>query len=164
MPVSSVTQVLLRLFALSWALTGLVQLGQAVVQARHHFGGPMLAAPLIMLLMSHLAWRFSPRISKALARGCDSEIHLQGVTQSQLYATVFVGLGMYFALESFANVFNWLHFFAINSSPDYGFHKENSPSYYDLTENLMTLVAGIALIFTARIWAEKLTRRTEKAG
>ena len=159
MPLSSVTQVLLRLFALSWALTALARLAQTAVQARNHwFSGATLAAPLVMLLMSILAWRFSPRISRALARGNDSEITLQGVTLSQLYATVFVGLGMYFALSSFADVFNWLHFFAINSSPDYGFHRENSPSYYDLTESLLTFGAGIALIFTARIWAEKLTR------
>ncbi|HBJ83733.1 MAG TPA: hypothetical protein DDZ88_07680 [Verrucomicrobiales bacterium] len=69
---------------------------------------------------------------------------------------MFVGLGMYFTLYSFANVFSWIHFFSINQSPDYGFHRENSPSYYSLTENGMTLAAGIALIFTARRWAEKL--------
>ena len=69
---------------------------------------------------------------------------------------------MYFALDSFADVFNWLHFFAINNSPDYGFHHDNKPSYYDLTKNLLTLIAGITLIFTAHIWAEKLTRQGEK--
>lgn len=158
MPLSGITQVLLRLFALSWALTGLVQLAQAFVQARNHFGGPLLAAPLIMLMMSSLAWRFSPRISRALARGNDNGLNLQGITLRQLYATTFVGLGMYFALGSFADVFNWLHFFAINRSPDYGFHHENSPSYYDLTESVITFAAGLGLIFTARIWAEKLTR------
>ncbi len=163
MPISSIAQVLLRLFALSWALTGLVHLAQAAMQTYiHQFSGPMLAAPLVLLLLSYLAWHFAPSISRALARGNDDAVSLQGVTLSQLYATVFVGLGMYFALDSFANVFNWVHFFTINSSPDYGFHRENSPSYYDLTENLLTLVAGIALIFTARIWAEKLTRQVEK--
>ena len=49
MPLSSITQVLLRLFALSWALTGLVQAGY------YKFSGPMLAAPLIMLMMSRIA-------------------------------------------------------------------------------------------------------------
>ena len=163
MPLSSITQVLLRLFALSWALTGLVQLAQTAMQAGYYkFSGPMLAAPLIMLLMSSIVWRFAPRISQALVRGNDTAVSLQGVTQSQLYATVFVGLGMYFALDSFADVFNWLHFFAINNSPDYGFHHDNKPSYYDLTKNLLTLIAGITLIFTAHIWAEKLTRQGEK--
>lgn len=165
MPISRIAQVLLRLFALNWALTGLVQLAQAAMQFYNsQFNSPMLAVPLILLLLSFLAWQFAPSISRALARGNDDAVSLQGITLSQLYATVFVGLGMYFALGSFADVFNWVHFFAINSSPDYGFHRENSPSYYDLTENLLTLVAGIALIFTARIWAEKLTRQTETAG
>ena len=56
MPLSSITQVLLRLFALSWALTGLVQLAQTAMQAGYYkFSGPMLAAPLIMLMMSRIA-------------------------------------------------------------------------------------------------------------
>jgi len=110
-----------------------------------------------------IAWLLAPRIARRLARNNDGSISLQGVTQFQLYSTVFVGLGMYFTLNSFANVFSWIHFFSINQSPDYGFHRENSPSYYTLTENGMTLAAGIALTLTARRWAEKLCGKTVTA-
>lgn len=168
MPASSIAQVLLRLFALNWAVTGLSQIAYNVFMgAQYGFSYSLLLSlipPLLLIAACVVTWWLAPAISRLLARGNDGAASLQGVTQSQLYATMFVGLGMYFALDSFADVFNWLHFFAIRSSPDYGFHRENSPSYYNLTESLLTLAAGIALIFTAHIWAEKLIHRAEKAA
>ncbi len=35
---------------------------------------------------------------------------------------------------------------------------EETPSYYELLEGVLTLVAGLALVFTAQTWARKLTR------
>lgn len=157
MPVSSIAQVLLRLFALDWAVTGIIQLAPQVFSVfQVGFRAYMLIPPLIYLVACWLVWRFAPHLSRLVARGHDGEVQLHGVTQLQLHTTMLAGLGVYFTLSSFANCFNWIHFFAVSSSPNYGFHRENSPSYYSLTENGMTLAAGIALILTARRWAEKL--------
>lgn len=159
MPTSSIAQVLLRLVALNWAVTGLIELAPIVLSGfQLQFRPFLLVPPLIYLLACWMVWWLAPRISRLLARGNDGEFHLHGVTQLQLHTTMLAGLGVYFSLDSFANVFSWIHFFATSSSPDYGFHRENGPSYYDLTEKVMTLAAGIALILTSRRWAEKLCR------
>jgi hypothetical protein len=105
-----------------------------------------------------LVWIVSPKLSRALARRNDGDFDLRGIGEQQLYSAVFLGLGLYFTLSSFAATFSWIHFFAVNKSPDYGFHQEDQPSYYDMTETAMTLVAGIVLVVTCNTWARKLSR------
>ncbi len=160
MPASSIAQILLRLFALKWLLTGGINFASSIFTGNQHgYYFLSLLPPIIYILAGLLFWFLSPKISLLLAKQNNGEVTLQGVTQEQLFASVLLGLGVFFALNSFANVFSWIHFFAINKSPNYGFHQENQPSYYELSEAAMTLVAGIALIFTSRKWAEKLCRK-----
>jgi len=167
MPASSIAQILLRLFALNWLLTGVIQIASTTALAGQvPFLFYTLAPSLVHIAAAAVFWFVAPRISRLLARRNDGEFTLAGVTERQLYSTAFLALGLYFALNSFANVFSWIHFFAISKSPDYGFHHEEAPSYYQLTEGLMTLVAGVVLVVTARTWAAKLARptRSEPGG
>ncbi|MEC5128840.1 hypothetical protein VSU19_18905 [Verrucomicrobiales bacterium BCK34] len=62
----------------------------------------------------------------------------------------------YFAFSRFGAAFSWIHFFAINRSAEHGFSINERPSYYDLTETVMALVAGIFLICTCKTWARRL--------
>ncbi len=164
MPTSSIAQILLRLFALNWFLLGLIQIGGSVFvyrwQAVNYFRS--LDSSLIYITAAVVLWLSAPKLSRLLAKRNDGEFSLSGVTERQLYSTAFLVLGLYFALSSFANVFSWIHFFSIHKSPDYGFHRESAPSYYSLAEGLLTLIAGVALMLTARTWAIKLTRTPKK--
>lgn len=162
MPASSIAQILLRLFALNWFLMGIFQIGTVMLMADEgsfSFHPSSLIPWLIYLLAGIIFWVMARPLSRLLANRNDGEFTLEGVTERQLYSTAFLSLGLYFALNSFANVFSWIHFFAINKSPDYGFHHQEEPSYYELTEGLLTLMAGVALMLTSRTWAAKLTRK-----
>ncbi len=158
MPTSSVAQILLRTFALNWFLYGLVQLGSMVITfSQGYFTWFSLAPSLVYFVSGIITWVISPKLSRLLAHRNDGEFNFTGVTAHQLYTAVFLGIGLYFTLTSFATSFSWIHFFAVNKSPDYGFHKESQPSYYEMTETIMTLAAGVLLIFTCNIWARKLS-------
>ena len=160
MPVSGIAQILFRIFSLNWLLTGLIQGASVAFISRD--GGLSwfsLLPSIVYLVAGMVFWMIAPWFSRASAKGTDETIRLDGVSERTLFATAFVVLGLYFALNSFARVFSWAHFFAINKSDDYGFHHEEAPSYYELTESLMTLAAGVALILTSQKWAAKLTRR-----
>jgi uncharacterized membrane protein YuzA (DUF378 family) len=161
MPASSIAQILLRLFALNWFLMGIIQIASVVFmsgEGSYFFWS--IAPSFVYVVAGVIFWFVAPPLSRLLAKRNDGEFTLAGVTERHLYSTAFLALGLYFALDSFANVFNWIHFFAINKSPDYGFHHEEAPSYYELTEGALTLVAGVALMLSARTWAAKLTRNT----
>jgi hypothetical protein len=159
MPISSIAQVLLRLFALGWMITGVIQFVSLVLFGS--IGGSSLfavAPGLVYIVAGLIFWFLAPWISRLLAKGSDGEMTLEGVTEVTLFGAVLLGLGMYFVLSSFAVVISWVHFFTINKSPDYGFHQESGPSYYDLSEAVLMLAAGVALVFTARKFAAKLCR------
>lgn len=158
MPASAIAQILLRLFALQWILTSFAQIGSAVFLSESSPLEAYFILPAsIYFVAGIIVWFLAPFLCRLLTTGIDQKVTLDGVTLRQLYATTFIGLGTYFVLNSFANVFSWVHFFIVNKSPEYGFYKESSPSYYDLTEGILTLLAGAALIGTARVWAKKLT-------
>jgi hypothetical protein len=158
MPISSIAQIILRIFALNWFLTGIIQ-GGTMIYITQNGTMPWLSVlpSLVYLLAGIFLWIGSPWLSRLLAKGNDKEVSLRGVSEKSLFATAFISLGLYFALKSFAGAISWIHFFAINKSPDYGFHREEAPSYYDLSEQILTLVTGIALILTSQIWASKLS-------
>lgn len=159
MPTSSIAQILIRIFALSWIIRGLVPLLTVFFLGSDFFGAIPLYASLPYIIASVMFWWLAPGLSRLIAKGYDQGIpSLKGVTERQLFSTAFVSIGAYFVLSSVGKVFSWAHFFIIYQLPAYGFHRESQPSYYDLMENILTLVAGAALIGTARIWAAKLTR------
>ena len=164
MPISSIAQIILRIFALNWFLTGIIQGGTIVYINQNGTLSWLSVLPsLVYFLAGIFLWFGSPWFCRLLARGNDREVSLVGVSEKSLFAAAFVSLGLYFALKSFAGAVSWVHFFAINKSPDYGFHHEEAPSYYDLSEQVLTLIAGITLILTSHIWASKLaSSRTKK--
>jgi hypothetical protein len=163
MPISSVAQILLRIFALNWFLTGLVQIAGMAFTFRHeYFTWFSLAPSAVYFVAGIIVWMAAPKLSRFLAHRNDGEFDLGGIKEVHLYSAVFLALGLYFALSSLAVAFSWMHFFTVNSSPDYGFHKENQPSYYDMSEKFMTLAAGVFLTITCNTWARKLTQTQPK--
>lgn len=159
MPISSVAQILLRIFALNWFLSGLVQIASMAFTFRQgYFSIFTLAPSSVYFVAGILVWIIAPKLSRFLAHRNDGDFNFKGVTEQQLYAAVFLGLGLYFSLTSFAAAFSWVHFFAVNKSPEFGFHQESKLSYYDMSETIMTLAAGVVLILTCNTWARKLAR------
>lgn len=166
MPSSSIAQILLRIFALNWFLTGFIQVAAFASSFQQNYQlDSFLIQGIVYLAGGILAWLIAPRLSRLLTRRNDGHFNLEGVTEQPLYTAVFLGIGLYFTLLSFGSAFSWIHFFAISKSPDYGFHRESQPSYYDMSETLMTLAAGVFLLFTSKTWARKLTcNQSDKGG
>jgi len=81
-----------------------------------------------------------------------------------LYSTAFVGIGLWFALGNVARVFNWLHFYIAYRGTPVEQGRANLGSLYNLSESALTFLAGVILVFSAPIWARKLTKMSERAG
>ncbi|MEX1119509.1 MAG: hypothetical protein WEB60_12030, partial [Terrimicrobiaceae bacterium] len=162
MPISSITQVLLRLSALNWFVTGLVQLASTIFSFRGDSFSPIqLAAPVIILLAGIVCWTLAPFLSRHFTKGADSAVSLEGVTLASLYSTAFVGLGLWFALANVAQVFNWIHFYVSYSSQVQGMTDTGPGSFYSLSQAALTFAAGVILVATAQTWARKLTKKCE---
>ena len=162
MPLSSIAQILLRLTSLHWFITGLIQLVITLFPIRHDsFSIPPLAAPSIFLLAGALFWVFAPFLSRQFTRGADSAISLEGVSLASLYSTAFVGLGLWFALGNFAIAINWIHYYISYGSNIEKMTNTGLGSFYNFSQPAMTVVAGVVLVASARIWARKLTKESE---
>lgn len=165
MSASSLAQVLLRLIALKWIVEGVAHLISAIASSAsmgrlHVFG---YAATVACFVCGVVVWFVAPRLSHLIVGKLDQEREGRGVTLRQLFATAILGLGLWFALETFGSVFNWVHYFATTETMSWRIHPDDQASLYDLTDTLLTFSAGVFLIFTARIWARKLCPE-EQAG
>lgn len=158
MPASAIAAILLRLYALNLAITGLVQ---SVMQGAAHLAGGSAwiysALPaLVHLIAGATLWFLAPPFARFLAARHDEPFRLEGLTEAQLYSAVFLGLGLWFSLSSFAGVFNWLHYFAVARSSSNPWEGEDGTNLYSLSREALTLAAGLLLVFTGPVWAVKL--------
>ncbi len=162
MPVSSIAQIFIRLYAVKLFISAFASFGGLLTIARGASFEPVIflygSIPNMMILVcAIILWLFAPLFSRWLTSGGNELLSLAGITPTHLYSAVFLGLGVYFVMDSFSNVLGWIHFFAVNHSNGAGgFHMDEEPSYYDLTERVLTLVGGIALIITCRRFGARI--------
>ena len=156
--INIVTLILIRLFALNWGVMGPTQVVAPLVTGQP-FALWSFAVPLAYLGAGVIGWCVAPFIAKLVTGKISApmpEVCLPG--RGDLYATAFVGLGAYFALSSFGRAFNWIHYFIVSRNDEHGFYKNESPSYYDLTEPALTLAAGVTLFLLGGRLAERMNR------
>jgi len=161
MPASTIAAVLLRLFALNFVLKGTLEvIGAFAFTGGWASGGIQPAAiGVIQIIFGIVFWWTAPRFSRFLAGRSEDPVQLMGVTEEQLYATTFLGVGLWFALSSFAGVFNWIHYFAVNRPSEQDSSTGEEANVYAFMESLFPLAAGLVLIFTCKTWAAKVTHR-----
>jgi hypothetical protein len=160
MPVSSIAQIFIRLYALKTLVGALASFGGMLTIVRNppYDGWNLLLAflpNLLVITAGVVLWMVAPWLSRLLTKKGNGDLTLGGVTREDLFAAILLGLGVYFIMDSFSNVIGWTHYFAINSS-DRGFRMDDNISYYDLTERVLTMVGGFALTLTCRTWARRL--------
>ena len=77
MPVSSIAQILLRLFALSWILTGFIQVASFILLSFEGlFSLFSTAGPIIYFVGGIILWVLAPGISRFISAGNDGEVSL----------------------------------------------------------------------------------------
>ncbi len=160
MPVSALATVLLRLLAFYWLVVSVIGGGAALLRYINHTPGDTFtlafAGAILPVLVAGNVWHFAPALGRRIARHHDQCISLEGVTREDLYAVTILGIGLYLAISSLGQTINWVHFFATQHDQTFGFLIRSSPSYYDLSEPLITFAAGFGLVLSAKAWARKL--------
>lgn len=160
MPLSAIVQVLLRLAALNWFITGMIQGIVTPFQAgpSESFVASQLVTAGVILILGIIFWIFAPFLSRLFTQGADEPVSLAGVSLRSLYSTAFVGLGLWFALKNFPRIFNGIHFYITASPQEASAIPSRITAFYNLSEAALTFLAGLVLVATARIWAGKLTK------
>ena len=163
MPLSCIVVIGFRMFVLYWLIRS-VEMALAVTAAHaKSIQAPQdywdYTAPVGLIILAALIWRFAPAISRLLARGYESTVAVPAVPRLDLYSFAFVLLGLYFALWSVAPAINWVHY-VLNTTAAGSRQAENS--LYDLAGSLLTLTAGLIMLLFARHWARRLVAAEER--
>lgn len=168
MPLKSIVVIVLRLFALNWLLydvtlwtIAFLSLSPSVSVSSQPGFIALYAPPSLILLAAILIWLLAPLIARLVSPDPDATVDLSGLSLYHLYCFGFVFLGLYFILSSFADVINWIHYFAMeahnSAKPD-----PQGQSLYQASRPALTFVGGLISLLGAPRWARKLLRREEK--
>ena len=168
MPISSLAQILIRIFALFWTVFGAIAIAAQAFAASHSMGNQMaLQIAVIRIFLGTLLWFFAPTIAWAASRGNDQELQFKGITETQLFSTAFVALGIYFALSALPDISHGLYLLITVEEQLTGDGMEASMARIfqqsNFTKELLirptlSFGFGVVSILSARAWAKKLTR------
>jgi hypothetical protein len=165
MPLSSIVVIVVRLFALNWLLQALVLIATAFPLS---YDRPVSAALLqygpgvVLVILAVCLWAVASAVTRFVSRGFDATVSVGSLSRSDLYAFAFVFLGVFFILSSFADVINWIHYFAAVSHYD-ARHDPRIQSFYRFTRPCLTLAAGFVSLLGAPRWTKKLLSRDERS-
>jgi hypothetical protein len=166
MPLSSIVVIVIRLFALNWLLTSVPLLFSAATNPlpyeRHLLVVLMPYGPAVLLLIFAAGlWILAPTIARFVSRGVDANVSIGSLSRSDLYSFAFVFLGLFFILSSFADVVNWIHYFATVSCEDPR-HDPRVQNLYQFTRPCLTLAVGLVSLLGAPRWTKKLVSHDQK--
>jgi len=156
---AQLTQIIIRLFAISWFLYGITQTVAIFTMNSLGKAKPVLFLPGgAAIILAFVAWLLAPKVGQWISQGSDQEEIPAAITFQQLLNAMFVGIGLYYSLGSVSGLINSLYFFlvlrAIPASIPAGMHL----TAFDLSKSAITFVAGIFLIASAPHWARRLSK------
>jgi hypothetical protein len=167
MPLSSIVVIVIRLFALNWFLTAASLFLSALASPVSHSGNvaavlTVYAAPVLLFVLAAGLWILAHPVARFVSRGVDIPVSIGSLSRSDLYSFAFVFLGLFFILSSFADVINWIHYFATAPS-DNPRHAPRGDNFYQLTRPCLTLALGLVSLLGAPSWTKKLVAYDQKA-
>ena len=160
---SIITQIILRMFALGWLFQSIIQLVTAILLFRSPgFSPAFVVTGIVLLVSAGVVWVKAPFLSQLIAGTNTARTPVRTLDAFDLMTGVIVGVGLYFALSSFASLLNSIHYFILTShAPTVTPDKMKVP-FYDLTRSGVTFCAGIFLIVTSSQWAKKIVKQMER--
>lgn len=165
MPLNTIVVIVLRLFALNWLLHAVVLISSAIPLSYERSVSANLlhcAPAMLLVILAVCLWLLASAVGRVVSRGFDASVSVGSLSRSDLYSFAFVFLGLFFILSSFADVINWLHYFAAVSREDPR-HDPRIQSFYQLSRACLTLAAGLVSLLGAPRWTKKLVSRDQKS-
>ena len=155
---SQLAQIIVRLFAISWFLHGVIQTVGVFATSSPNSPQPMfLVSGALAVLLSLFTWIFAPPLGRWIARGNDQEAMATTISFQQLLYSMFVGIGLYLAMGSIGSLINSLHFFLVLQASPESIPKGMEVSRYELSKSAITVAVGAALVVSAAHWSKRLS-------
>lgn len=171
MRLSLLIAIILRLFALYWAVSCAVgvmaNMSMMGVAAGNGMSGYLhvasyLAAPFFYGILAVVTWFFAHVISLKAIGTHDTIVSFSAITAENFHTLGLLGFGLYHAIGNLATSLNWIHFLIMNRAGQSVVLQSSGHSLYDVTSSLVPCVAGIALAILSPRIAKKLARAEKR--
>ena len=165
MSVTSLSLIVLRVFALHLFISGAVNLPVTLYYISMYAEEGWLnnflwlAPQLGMVLSGTVIWKMAPMLSKSFSRETDEPVSLESITEQQLYRIALVCLGLFLSLSTFAKVLIKLHDVLVVEGLENSISDTSSLQLNYYAEPFITFVVGIVLVATSRQWSAKLCKK-----
>jgi len=161
MPLTALVTIVLRIFSLTWLVHGCTLLATSLQSAGLYSSagkGYWIFLPALLMFASAASVFFlSHPIARIATPPPNPDLQIGSLTVYDLYCFAFAFLGVYFSLSSIAPTINWLHYYVVLARDIHPPNSQREPSFYQLTQPLITLAAGTACLLLAPRLARKLT-------
>jgi len=161
MTARTVVMVVLRLFALYWAITAVPTFFfQTAWNVRQGLDMLFLSGLTLVILLGLTVgcWFVAPAIARWITRRDDLVVQISGLTLEDLFAFGFIFVGLWFVLGAIGRCVWYLYFYWLFvAAPPAQQQYLTAPDSDWIIYLVQLLVAGIVL-FNARKWAGKLLR------
>jgi hypothetical protein len=160
MPLVSIVQIVLRIFALQWLLWSL-NIVFAVLSSLTGAGPSspplMLFLPSsVLILAAILIWFGTPLIARLVTPRSDSAVNVAGLSRYDLYCFAFVYLGLSTLLANVAPALTDAYQFLSSGSDQVRHQLFSQPAGYRLIGYTINIIAGLMALLVAPRWASKL--------
>lgn len=171
MKLSILVVIVLRLFAITWAVRGGIGLLTALGTAQTFHSSPlgrvletsmMFAVPAAYVFLAFVAWVFAEAISRRVVGAVDVDLGLSLITAENLYALGFLGIGLHYSLANLATSIHWLHYIVVHRAGQSVIDGRDGHALYDVTSALIPCVAGTVIAMLSPKLGRRLARSIDR--
>jgi hypothetical protein len=170
MPLKTLVVIALRLYAIYWLVSALPAMvaylpfmwDAASSTTTNGLASSFIFIPPAMLVFAVVLWFLASWLSSGVTKGHDTQVTFDSLTREDLYHFAFVFLGLFFALSSLLSVVETAHQFFAFDLPQPDSNPEKGRYLWPFLGHALTMIAGLACVFGARKWTNKLIRLENK--
>ena len=167
MKASLIVTIALRLFAMQWAVAGLIgflgSVGYLAMEGQPDKTFSMrllliLIVPVGYLLLAVVGWFLAAKVAKKAVPAGDPEFGVMQIGAGELYGLGVLIVGLLAFLSHLAPTFNWLHSMVINRAGESMVQGSGASPLYALSNSLFPCAGGAVLAVTSSKLGERLAR------
>ena len=157
MPLRSIVQIILRMFALQWLFWSVnTFFGELITYQRSGSSIALFLTPAVIVLGAIIIWFGAPLIARVVTPRADSSLNVTGLSRYDLYCFAFVYLGLSTILAAIAPALTDAHQFLTAGASQAEREFFLTPAAYRLAGHVINIIAGSMVLFPAPRWAKKL--------
>ncbi|MGD7652304.1 MAG: hypothetical protein ACQCXQ_03745 [Verrucomicrobiales bacterium] len=159
MSAATIVFIVIRLFAVYWAMAGLLGVAGAIsmnagigyaADAGFAFWFSALAPSIVYAIIAGAVWFLAGVVSRHVVPRQGGTIESTDLCRGDLFGFGLLLIGASSFLSHLAPMLNWIHFLVMNRAGEELIHGQNGLSMYDVSREVIPCIGGAVLVVASR--------------